>query len=70
MIEKTGGKFTSNLKEDTFEIIITAENEYENNIKLNSIETITRRKSLISHKWILDSISNATILDYDKYLVI
>lgn len=65
IIEKTGGKILDNANsEKTFQIILVPEeNSVEQNVNLSKF----KGNKLYSHKWILDSISNAKRLNADDF---
>lgn len=65
IIEKTGGKVLENANsEKVFQIILVPEeNSIEQNVNLSKF----KGNKLYSHKWILDSISNAKRLNADDF---
>ena len=67
IIQRTGGKISLTLKQDVLELSLTAEEDLEENSK--TLKKKNKYQNLFSHKWILDSISNAKVLDFNKYRV-
>jgi len=67
IIIKTGGRLSEEVQEGVFQIIISEEEDNEISIKRSEVKE--GENKVISHKWILDSISNAKVLDFNNYRV-
>lgn len=68
IIEKTGGKVLNSVNfENVYQISLVSE---ENTFDENSNFSEFKGNSLYSHKWILDSISNARLLKPDQYSLV
>ncbi len=67
IIERMGGRVVSSecAKGTGFNVAITDEVWTDKHSKTST----SYQQTLISHRWILDSISNSIILDYSKYIL-
>lgn len=62
IIRKTGGKIRELSQKGVYQIVLTPE---EQETKISNI----KKENIYSHKWILDSISNANVLDTEEYIL-